>query len=442
VIGFTGSKGADGNFGGATFDYTFDTVTTNTDPGQGKLKFNNANISLATQMYIDDTNDAGTDIQTFLRTIDDSTSTIKGHFRISNRLDANDFAIFTISSIVEETGYFTVNSSYVSGSATSFSSNEDIIITFARTGDRGDTGFTGSQGDIGFTGSQGDVGFTGSQGDTGFVGSQGDIGFTGSQGDTGFVGSQGDIGFTGSQGDIGFTGSQGDTGFVGSRGIPGVSGDGGGVFVVYGEKNADISSGQFFSFGNGSNNSSAGISIYEDCVLDGLSVRAASFFTSETEIEIYINGEASGNKIIIGNGVASGYISGFEQPIFSGDIISLRVNSGSGGTVVTAGAWFLTNGAKGYTGSQGDTGFVGSKGELGIAGFLADVSNTAPNTTTEGHMWFDTNDASLSVYFDDGNSEQWVVVSGERGINWICWQSRCYWIYWFKRIYWFFWFYW
>ena len=42
-------------------------------------------------MYIDDTDDNGTDIQAFLRTIDDSTSTVKGHVRISNRLDASDF---------------------------------------------------------------------------------------------------------------------------------------------------------------------------------------------------------------------------------------------------------------------------------------------------------------------------------------------------------------
>jgi hypothetical protein len=69
-------------------------------------------------MYIDDEDDNATDIQSFLRTIDDSTSTIKGHFRVSNKLNASDFAIFTISSITEQTGYFDVNCAYVSGSAT------------------------------------------------------------------------------------------------------------------------------------------------------------------------------------------------------------------------------------------------------------------------------------------------------------------------------------
>jgi hypothetical protein len=121
--------------------------------------------------------------------------------------------------------------SYLSGS-TSLTANLDIIITFARTGDIGDTGFTGS---VGYAGSRGDLGFTGSVGTTGFTGSIGSLGFagsvgyTGSFGATGFTGSQGDtgfagsVGFTGSKGDLGFTGSTG-SGFVGSAGFLGSTG--------------------------------------------------------------------------------------------------------------------------------------------------------------------------------------------------------------------------
>ena len=96
-------------------------------------------------MFIDDEDDNGTDIQAFLRTIDDSTSTIKGHFKISNKSDASDFAIFTISSASEQSGFHQVNCSYVSGSASSFTNGEDILITFARTGDLGDKGVKGEQ---------------------------------------------------------------------------------------------------------------------------------------------------------------------------------------------------------------------------------------------------------------------------------------------------------
>ena len=37
--GILGIQGVDGTFGGATFDYTFDTSTTGADPGTGKIRF-------------------------------------------------------------------------------------------------------------------------------------------------------------------------------------------------------------------------------------------------------------------------------------------------------------------------------------------------------------------------------------------------------------------
>ena len=77
--------------------------------------------------------DNGTDIQTFLRTIDDSTSTIKGHFRVSNKLNADDFALFTITgSITEASGYFKVPCSKISGSASSFSNDEDLPVWLSK----------------------------------------------------------------------------------------------------------------------------------------------------------------------------------------------------------------------------------------------------------------------------------------------------------------------
>ena len=169
--GTVGAQGADGNFGGATFDYTFDTTTSDADPGAGKLRLNNALVNAATVLYIDDEDAGGTDIQSFLRTIDDSTSTVKGHVRISNRLDASDYALYTISGTnTEATGYHKVNCGISTASAVSFSNNEDIIITFARTGTKGDTG---AQGAAGAQGAQGVQGAQGHQGHQGVQGAQG-----------------------------------------------------------------------------------------------------------------------------------------------------------------------------------------------------------------------------------------------------------------------------
>jgi collagen type II alpha len=245
--GIQGITGRDGNFGGATFDYTFSTSTTNSDPGTGILRLNNSVASSATALYIDDLDDNSTDIQLFLRTIADSTSTLKGHFRISNKFNADDFAFFTISNISEQTGYFIVNCAYVTGTTLygsgTFSNGEDIVITFARTGDKGDTGLQGIQGIQGNYGIQGRQGIQGSQGIQGIQGIQGSTGSQGGQGLQGIQGRQGIQGSTGSQGDQGVqglqgiqgrqgiqgsTGSQGGQGLQGLQGIQGSTGSQGG----------------------------------------------------------------------------------------------------------------------------------------------------------------------------------------------------------------------
>jgi len=188
--GIKGNKGEEGSFGGATFDYTFSSSTgTPTDLNTGRLRLNNSSVSSATIMFIDDEDDNGTDIQAFIRTIDDSTSTIKGHFKISNKSDASDFAIFTISSASEQSGFHQVNCSYVSGSASSFSNGEDILITFARTGNTGDKGQKGEPSTV--KGQKGESGADGTDG-TSIKGDKGDFqkGQKGDKGVTGATGSQ------------------------------------------------------------------------------------------------------------------------------------------------------------------------------------------------------------------------------------------------------------
>jgi collagen type VII alpha len=160
ATGPAGATGLTGSFGGITLDYRFSTSTVDQDPGVGKLAFDTADLSTASELYIDDQDQAGIDVQSFLRTIDDSTSPLKGHFRISNKTNSSDFALFTITSMQELDGYFKISVGWVNG-ATSFDEFEDIIITFARTGDVGAPGATG---ETGSTGPAGDVGATGATG--------------------------------------------------------------------------------------------------------------------------------------------------------------------------------------------------------------------------------------------------------------------------------------
>ena len=206
-LGYVGSQGPQGSFGGATFDYTFNANTNNSDPTNGNLKLSNTDLTLANTLYISENADNFQSIYTFLQTIDDSTSAIKGHFTVTEKANTSNFVLYAITgSHAHYTNYFAVPSSYLNGSANNFTNNLDIIITFARTGDIGDTGFTGS---TGYVGSKGDLGYTGSVG-SGFVGSAGYLG------STGFVGSKGDLGYTGS---IGFTGSAATSSFTNGQSI-------------------------------------------------------------------------------------------------------------------------------------------------------------------------------------------------------------------------------
>jgi len=204
--GLTGATGLTGSFGGATFQYTFATSTTMSDPGDNFVRFNNATPGSVTSIAIDDNPaDGNYDLSPFLQTIDDSTSTIKGHVKVSLKTDSSIFAVYAINSISDESpNWFQINVSYVSGSG-SFSASDDILATFARTGDVGDAGPTGA---TGLTGATGPTGLTGPTGATGV----GATGATGATGPTGASGTNGTIGVDGVTGPTGPTGATGATG--------------------------------------------------------------------------------------------------------------------------------------------------------------------------------------------------------------------------------------
>ena len=168
-------------FGGATFDYKFDDGTSE-GAGTGEIRFNHATLGLATELYISDDDDNGVTINNFLVTIDDSTSPIKGHFRVTNEVQDDEFALYTISAVSNESGYHKVTCAYVAGSSGSFADADDVLITFARTGDQGSQGTTGPTGVVGPQGTTGPTGVIGPQGNTGNTGVIGPQGTTGPQG--------------------------------------------------------------------------------------------------------------------------------------------------------------------------------------------------------------------------------------------------------------------
>jgi hypothetical protein len=192
--GEIGAQGTDGSFGGATFDYTFNTTVPGTpsDPGTGIVQLNNSTQNASTTMYIDVTDDNGTSIQSFLESIEAVTSAVKGHVRLANRTDATQFLLFSISDLTDNTGWWTLDIGNQASSETNpFSNNEDIIVSFATVGDRGEKG---QKGDDGTQGTQGITGAQGTDGLQGITGTQGIQGITGGDGLDGDKGQKGDQG--------------------------------------------------------------------------------------------------------------------------------------------------------------------------------------------------------------------------------------------------------
>lgn len=388
-IGYTGSKGDKGDFGGAAFDYNFNTSTSASDPGSGNVAFSNTTLSSATTLYINQLDLVGANSYNYLQVIDDSTSAIKGTFRVFEKANTLNSADFSITGTHTHGGsYFSVPIAWLNGT-TSFTDGLDVTITFVRTGDKGDTGYTGS---IGYTGSAGADGYTGSAGTNGYTGSAGTNGYTGSAGTNGYTGSAGTNGYTGSAGtngytgSVGFTGSAGTTGFTGSTGFVGSQGYRGGLVYQFSQEVLDADPGAGIIRFSSATISSV-TSLYIDLV-DQYGYTLTNFINSWDDSTNTIKGQVilqpafstSGNGIVFNiNGavttatgyrkVAVAYVTGTLPT--DGDLLSIQfVRSGdlgyTGSNGFTGSAGFT--GSVGFTGSAGTTGFTGSQGSTGFTG--------------------------------------------------------------------------
>ena len=188
LTGSTGVQGAQGTFGGEAVDILFSNDVNVTDPTSGKFKFNNATFSSVTKMSISHTDHLSTNIATIIHSIDDSTSTVKGYFSVSLESDPDVYVVFSITGLLtDHTTWDEVPVQWMSG-ATTLTNGGDYIVTFQRSGDKGDTGLTGATGANGQTGATGSNGAAGSNGATG-VGVNGATGVHGASGAAGASGA-------------------------------------------------------------------------------------------------------------------------------------------------------------------------------------------------------------------------------------------------------------
>ena len=130
--------------------YTVDlSSTADADPGAGKLRFNSATQSAATVLRADLVGADTADYTKSLDTFDASTSTIKGTIRIVKVGDARKFLVFNVTARSSLTGYRNITVTPADFSAASpFIHDEQVLLFFQRTGDKGDKGNQGDPGTL------------------------------------------------------------------------------------------------------------------------------------------------------------------------------------------------------------------------------------------------------------------------------------------------------
>lgn len=121
--------------------YIFSTTTTDSDPGAGVLRLDNATQNTATTIRADLVGSDTTTWTSVLDTFDDSTSTIKGQIRLVKSGDAAKWLAFNVTALASPSGYKNITVANVASSAASpFADGDALLLSFTRTGDLGAPG--------------------------------------------------------------------------------------------------------------------------------------------------------------------------------------------------------------------------------------------------------------------------------------------------------------
>jgi hypothetical protein len=133
--------------GAVTILYTFSTTTTNSDPGNGTLRLDNATQNSATTIRADLLDANGATWTSVIDSFDDSTSTIKGYIRLTKASDPTKWLLFTVSAVDSSSGYRNITVANIASSASSpFSNNDKIILDFSLVANKGVDGTNGTNG--------------------------------------------------------------------------------------------------------------------------------------------------------------------------------------------------------------------------------------------------------------------------------------------------------
>jgi hypothetical protein len=139
ATGSTGSTGATGAAGtNSQLSMTFNSSTSDADPGAGKIAFNNGTLSSVSVLFVDDADDAGADITSFVQSWDDVTNAVaRGIVTVTKEGTPSTYATFKVSgAVTDASGYTKVAVTHVV-SAGSFSNTDGVGVHFSYSGEDG-----------------------------------------------------------------------------------------------------------------------------------------------------------------------------------------------------------------------------------------------------------------------------------------------------------------
>jgi hypothetical protein len=128
---------------GNALPYSFSTTTTDSDPGSGVLRLNNATQNAATQIYIDDEEANAADVSAFIQLLSggNNPSSVLGTITLRKEFSPETFLQFKVTGVTNAAGYtkLTIDNTSFS-SASPFSNSDKVFLEINLAGDKGDPG--------------------------------------------------------------------------------------------------------------------------------------------------------------------------------------------------------------------------------------------------------------------------------------------------------------
>lgn len=143
-VGANGTSGSNGDRGGVR--YTWSSTTTNTDPGNGFIRYNNATMTNVTQIYVDNIDGSGTTVTGWYDSWATPTSQNKGYLIVNGNTGLNFTNVFLVTGDpVSQSGtHYLIPVQWLAGTVPA--NNNVVVVEFSSVGFQGPTGPTGASG--------------------------------------------------------------------------------------------------------------------------------------------------------------------------------------------------------------------------------------------------------------------------------------------------------